>query len=67
MYWPECLFWEGLRAKAILIAYHHKLEVKILTDEAKIAEYTFHKTQFLKRVYLLILWLINQCAIAVDK
>ena len=65
VYRPEGVFREAVRPQSVLIAYHHKLEIKMLSDESHASEHTTCELQFCKRVYLLVFWLFDDCTIAV--
>ena len=64
---PESVLWKGIGTEAILIADHHKIKVKFLTDESEVAEHALDKLQLLKAVDLLVCRLLNQGAVAVDE
>ena len=67
VYRPEGLLWEGGCAQTVLIAHHNQLEVQVLADEAKVAEHTFDKLQFVEGIYLLVGRLFDEGAVAIDE
>ena len=64
---PEGIFGERRCAQSVLVADHHKAEVKVLAYEGKIAEDAFHKAQFLERINLLVGRFVDKGAVAVDE
>ena len=64
---PEGVFGIAVCAKPVLIAHHHEEKVGVLTQEAQGADGSWYKTELLEAVYLFVLRLTKNSAIAVDE
>ena len=64
---PESVLRETVGAQTVLVADHHKLVVSMLAQEGQAADSMGYEFQFLKRVYLLVLRLLYDGAVAVDE
>ena len=67
MYWPERVVGKRVGAESVLVAHHHQLEVEAAGYESEIAYHAVDKFQLLKRVYLLVGRLFDECAVTVDE
>ena len=65
--WPKGFFRECISAQPVLIAHHHELVVGTLGNKSQPAEHTRLEADFLQGVHLLVEWLFDQCAVAIDK
>ena len=62
---PESIFRKRVCAETILIGNHDKFEIEFSSYQSKTTKNPWHKAQFLKTVYLLIVGLLYQGAVTV--
>ena len=64
---PEGIFRKRVCSQAVLVTHHHEFEIELFADKPQVLKHAACEFQFLKRVNLFVLRLLNQCAVSVYK
>ena len=64
---PEGVFGKGIGAKTVLVAYHDEKEVGFFAEKRQPSEDAGLEPYLLQGIYLLVVRLFDECAVAVNK